>query len=202
MGRPRRKIGRPMKTLSLAHGLQDPRSRALLLHSTKTAPTRMFRVVVELSRSFWGRYQVTPTTATEYRIDFQLMGWLPRQLCAQVVGGAGVCRPYKPMYGNSATVNITSASSFEANGPRFRRDPSPYFLQIQVPEILERQTANASGYIRQPIMPTLHPYQTPGGAGSVGAMRYDDQHQQPYRTCAVNNGSVYTTQDGVQHCSN
>jgi hypothetical protein len=56
--------------------------------------------------------------------------------------------------------------------------------------------------MRQPVMPALHPYQTPGGPGSVAAMKYDDDHLQPYRVCGVNGGSVYTDQSGVQHCTN
>jgi hypothetical protein len=154
-----------------------------------------------LSQRLWGHYRAMPVSPTSVRLDFQVVGWAPRAMCAQVVGGARACRPYTPIYSRSASLNFTSPSSFEAGGSQFRRDPSPYLLQMQVPDVLERQVAGMGG-IRQPVMPALHPYRTPGGAGSVEAMRHDDEHQQPYRICAVNDGSVYTDQNGVQHCTN
>ncbi len=155
-----------------------------------------------MAQRLWGRYRATAVSGNAVHIDFQVQGWAPKQMCAQVVGGARACRPYSPMYSDNATVTFTSPSTFEAAGTQFRRDPTPYLLQMQVPAVIERQIANSAAPMRQPVMPTLHPYQTPGGAGSVGAMRYDDEHQQPYRVCSVNGGSVYTDQNGVQHCSN
>jgi hypothetical protein len=153
------------------------------------------------SQRLWGRYHATQVSASVVHIDFDVQGWAPRQLCAQVIGGARACRPYSPVYSRSADLTSTSQSSFTAAQSHFHRDSSPYLLRMQVPDVVERRIAGMGG-IRQPVMPTLHPYQTPGGPGSVGAMRYDDQHLQPYRTCAVNGGSVYTDQQGVQHCTN
>ncbi len=153
------------------------------------------------AQRLWGRYRVTQVSSSVVHIDFEVMGWAPREMCAQVIGGARACRPYSPIYSKGADMTLTSASSFTAEQTEFRRDPAPYLLRMQVPDVMERQIAGMGG-MRQPVMPTLHPYQTPGGAGSVGAMRYDDQHLQPYRTCAVNDGSVYTDQQGVQHCTN
>lgn len=153
------------------------------------------------SQRLWGRYRTT-ASGNAVRIDFQVMGWAPRQMCVQVSGGARACRPYSPIYSNAATVTFTSSSTFEAGGTQFRRDPSPYLLQTQIPEILEREVANAAPPMRQPVMPTLHPYRTPGGPGSVQGMQWDTDHAQPYRICAVNGGSVYTDQNGVQHCTN
>jgi hypothetical protein len=149
----------------------------------------------------WGRYRAT-ASGNAVHIDFQVMGWAPRQMCVQVSGGARACRPYSPIYSNDATVTFTSSSTFEAGGTQFRRDPSPYLLQIQTPDVLDRQVANSAAPMRQPVMPTLHPYQTPGGPGSVQGMQGDTDHLQPYRVCAVNGGSVYTDQNGVQHCTN
>jgi hypothetical protein len=154
-----------------------------------------------MAQRLWGRYRAAVSGNTVH-IDFQVQGWAPKQMCVQVIGGAHACRPYSPTYSDNVTVTFTSPSTFEVGGTQFLRDPSPYLLQMQVPAVIESQIANSAPPMRQPVMPTLHPYQTPGGAGSIGAMRYDDEHQQPYRVCSVNGGTVYTDQNGVQHCSN
>jgi hypothetical protein len=149
-----------------------------------------------------GVYRTTPLSPTSVRLDLQLRNWAPHQICAHVPGGQQRCSPYSPPKTASLEINFNSPSSFESQGAQFQRDPSPYLLQQQVPDMVDNTAqAPVAPNIQQPVMPTLHPYQTPGGPGSVGAMKYDDEHLQPQRVCGVTGGTVYTTQDGVQHCS-
>ncbi|HEX3810480.1 MAG TPA: hypothetical protein VHW02_12380 [Rhizomicrobium sp.] len=147
----------------------------------------------------WGHYQATPVSGTQIRIDFHPAGFLPHAVCSNMEGVANNCVPVPVAPPYSAVANFASASSFAVQNDQYQRDPSPALLQVQVADTETKQMAAP----QMPVMPTLHPYQTPGGCGpgTVCGMRNDDEHQQPYRVCGVTGGTVYQTRDGVEHCS-
>ncbi len=82
-----------------------------------------------------------------------------------------------------------------------RSSGSP-LLQIEVSDrLIMAAQAPVQPQMRQPVAPTLRPYATPTGPGSVQGMRQDDQMQQ-YRICAVNGGQVVKEYGGSVRCVN
>ena len=67
-----------------------------------------------------------------------------------------------------ATFTATSDSSLQVNGMTVRRDPAPFLLRERVPErVLLAAAAPVQPMMRQPVMPMMHPYQTPNGPGQA-----------------------------------
>jgi DNA-binding beta-propeller fold protein YncE len=151
----------------------------------------------------WGKFSVKQTSQSSAHIELHMADYAPRQICTQMAGMPSSCEAVPPIQLPAFDANFSSPNSFSAQGMSFQRDQQAQLLQVQVPATLVRTLAT-------PVMPysTSLPYQTPGlshqsptGPGSVGAMKYDDEHQQPQRVCGVTGGVVYQTQDGVDHCS-
>jgi len=116
----------------------------------------------------WGTYSVSMRSPTQVHLDVRRQDWAPHQLCSQAPGFPMRCSDYNPPANPSADLTVTSASSIEAGGVRWVRDGSPYLLSQQVPErVFMQAQAPVQPYIRQPVMPTLHPYQTPNGPGNA-----------------------------------
>ena len=148
----------------------------------------------------WGSYTVQPVSAGEMRIDYRVQGFLPRQICAQAPGFQVNCRPNQVPPTSNMQVRFVSPSELEANGIALHRVSGSPLLQMQVPaQLVLAAQAPVQPNMRQPVMPTLHPYQTPTGPGSVQGMRQDDQMQQ-YRICAVNGGQVVKEYGGTVRC--
>jgi hypothetical protein len=145
----------------------------------------------------WGKFSVKQTSQSSAHIELHIADYAPRQVCTQMPGVQGNCIALPPNRVPVLDANFSSPNSFSAQGMSFQRDQQAQLLQAQVPASLVHTLAAPPGI----QTPTLHPYQTPGGPGSVGAMKYDDEHQQPQRVCGVTGGVVYQTQDGVEHCS-
>ncbi len=116
----------------------------------------------------WGRYQEEPIGPGRVRMVYQLQGWLPRWICAQSPGFPVRCQPYRMQATRISVFTATSASAFQVNGLTVRRDPAPFLLRAPVPErLLLAVAAPVQPMMRQPVMPTLHPYQTPNGPGEA-----------------------------------
>jgi hypothetical protein len=124
----------------------------------------------------WGHYQATPVSQYELRMDFQVDGWLPRQICSQAPGFPVHCQPYEVPRGTSSVMAMTSQSSFQASGVMMMRDSNPYLLQQPVPDqVLLAAQAPVAPQMTQPVMPQLNPYRTPNGPGQAiaGANHYN-----------------------------
>ena len=129
---------------------------------------------------FWGNYSATPVSPTQFRLQSQTTGWLPAQFCSQAPGFPARCSPAPHPPEMSFTVAFTSPSSFQAQGMVLARDPSPFLLQQQVPQMaMTAAQAPVQPNIQQPVMPTLHPYQTPNGPGQ-GIANANHQNAQDF----------------------
>ena len=116
----------------------------------------------------WGRYREEPLTPGRVRMVFELQGWLPRFICAQAPGFPVRCQPYRMPRTRMAIFTATSDSSLQVNGMTVRRDPAPFLLRERVPErVLVAAAAPVQPMMRQPVMPMMHPYQTPNGPGQA-----------------------------------
>lgn len=116
----------------------------------------------------WGMYRLAPAGPGQFRIDFQLQGHLPLQICAQAPGSPMSCRPNDVPQSVSGMVTMTSPASFQVNGIMMARDDAAPLLRAAVPQQLVLGIpAPVQPQMRQPVMPTLHPYQTPNGPGNA-----------------------------------
>ena len=140
---------------------------------------------------FWGRYQVSPGQQGLTSIQFDIQGWLPRQICTQVPGFTLKCNAYDIPRSSSATLQFISPDSFQVNGATMSRDPAPQLLGAQVPErYVQNAPAPFQPNIPQPVMPGGGRYVSPfptGGGGGSGDGRCDDNHQRVL--CNMNNGN-------------
>ena len=142
----------------------------------------------------WGHYQATPTAPNAGRVDFQVEGHLPLQICAQAPGFPVNCRPNQVQGSATANITMTSPSSFMVNGIVMSRDPAPYLLQQRVPEqLVLAARAPVQPQMQQPVMPTLHPYQTPNGPGQAIA---NANHAGAQNFINGNMRGCYTGSDG------
>ena len=100
------------------------------------------------------------------RLSSQIDGWLPQKMCAQAPGFAVQCqRAPRPPEMNFA-VKLSSPSTLEVQGVTLRRDAYAALTHVQVPLMaMSHAQAPVQPNMRQPVMPTLHPYQTPNGPG-------------------------------------
>jgi hypothetical protein len=150
----------------------------------------------------WGVYEARQTAQRQLHVSLSVRGFLPAQICAQAPGFPVQCRPNQVPLQQDADVVFTSPSTFEVNGVTMRRGAGSPLLQMRVPDrlVLAAQ-APVQPQMRQPVMPSINPYRTPTGPGSVEGMRQDDQMQQ-YRICAVNGGQVVKEYGGAVRCVN
>jgi hypothetical protein len=150
----------------------------------------------------WGVYQVRPLSSHQLHVSLTVRGVLPRSICAQAPGFAVQCRSNQVPPHQETDVIFTSPSSFQVNGITMSRSSGSPLLQIEVSDrLIMAAQAPVQPQMRQPVAPTLRPYATPTGPGSVQGMRQDDQMQQ-YRICAVNGGQVVKEYGGSVRCVN
>ena len=117
---------------------------------------------------FWGNYRAAPVSADQVRVQSQTVGWLPAAFCSQAPGFPVRCSPTPHPPEMSVVVTFRSPTVLQANGMILRRDNAPYLLDQQVPaRTLSIVAAPAQPNLRQPVMPTLHPYTTPNGPGNA-----------------------------------
>lgn len=123
---------------------------------------------------YWGNYRASPVSAYQVRVQSQTVGWLPAAFCAQAPGFPVRCSPTPRPPEMSVVVTFRSPSMLQADGMILRRDNAPYLLNQQVPaRTLSIVAAPVQPNMRQPVMPTLHPYTTPNGPGNAIA---NDNH--------------------------
>ena len=137
----------------------------------------------------WGHYRATQVSDSQMQTQFEVEGWLPREICTQSPGYQMQCSPYTIPTSGSGTLTFVSPTAFVANGVTMMRDPSPYLLQQQMPEraIVYGQAPAQPGMqqpgMQQPVVPggsRYVPLNRPAGP------QCDDLQQQ--RLCAINNG--------------
>ena len=90
----------------------------------------------------WGTYRTQQTAQNQFRVEVQLQGYLPQQLCGQPPGGAPQnCVPFQLPPTSVSVLTFTSLSSFQevaltvpdGGSINMSRDANPYLLQRQVP---------------------------------------------------------------------
>ena len=148
----------------------------------------------------WGYYRATPAGPNQLRVEFQVQGYLPKQLCAQPPGGPMQCEPFQLPATDASMVTFTSADSFQASSLanpsagsiQEARDPNPVMLNRQVPEQLvvpiAQPPAPSPGPYPAPT-PYVTPYVSPISPYRPKAGPACDDLQQR-RICAINDGHL------------
>jgi len=137
----------------------------------------------------WGQYRVTPNGPNQMRVDFQIAGWLPHQICAQAPGFPVNCRPYNVPTNSTWNVIQQSPGMFQFDGVSMARDSMPGLLQQAVPDrVVNAVPAPVAPVMRQPVVPggQSTPFNRPGLGNNC-----DDLQQQ--RICSINNGNLVTS---------
>ena len=132
----------------------------------------------------WGGYSAQARSPTQIHLDVRRQDWAPHQMCSQAPGFTVKCANYDPPPTTSVDVTVISTTSIQVLGVQLSRDTSPDLLNQPVPEqAFTMARAPVTPNIRPPVMPTLHPYQTPHGPGEAiananhaGARDFIDQH--------------------------
>lgn len=135
----------------------------------------------------WGSYRAVPVSATQLRLETQVQGWSPHQVCAQAPGFAVKCGDFTPPAAPPATLEFSSPESFRVQGVVAHRDNAPALLQMNVPDRIVLAAP-------APVRPVNPPDGGRGGGGHVtpvnpvnGAAR--DELQQR-RICSINGGNL------------
>jgi len=155
----------------------------------------------------WGKYSVKQIGQNRYVLTFNLKGHAPREMCMQ----GGGCQNNDVPATVTDTDEIRGPGNFHfsttvngvtTEGDAYRSPVPRQLLSAVGPRVtFNPPPQSAGGSAKMPTMPTLHPYQTPGGGtyhvpGQGGTC--DDAQQR--RICSVNNGSFYRNSQGCLIC--
>ena len=146
----------------------------------------------------WGTYRSGPAGPNQLRLELQMQGYLPKQLCLPAQGVPPLCQPF-PTPPPTATVMVTftSPSSFQSvlqNTPSApmvmaTRDPNPALLQQQV---APQQTLNLPAPPPGPTpYPSPTPYATPAPSPAPYRQTCDDGHTRTI--CSIRGGRLVSS---------
>ena len=149
----------------------------------------------------WGTYRASPAGPNQLRVDLQMQGYLPQQICTQSPGAQPLCQPFTLPATDASMVTFTSPNSFQAISPinpatgimTATRDQNPVLLQQQVApqQLVNLPAPPPSGYIGPAI-------QTPAyNVPSSRVSRCDDT--QTRTSCAITGGRLVVS-DGCLVC--
>lgn len=169
---------------------QDGMDQNTLLFQPNGTYVRVSRLANGELLKYWGGYTAVQVSRTQIRLQSHTQGWLPVTFCAQAPGFAPQCSPEPRPPEMSFVVQFTSPSTIIAEGTTMSRDPAPYLLQQQVPQqVMLAARAPVQPNIQQPVMPTLHLYETPNGPGNQMANGFHaanrDRLDQVQRGCYI-----------------
>jgi hypothetical protein len=150
----------------------------------------------------WGKYQIRQIGTNRYEMTSHSRGVAPQSFCT----ADGQCHPNVLPENATETIEMIDANSYHSkttmNGQvteaDLHRSEIPPGLTTQVAAQVQLPAPPPSGG-GAPVMPTLHPYVTPGGGNKTMGNNCDNLQQQ--RICAINNGHIYTDTRGCQVCA-
>ena len=130
------------------------------------SPDGQFVSVVRLPNGLlgraWGTYRATPVSPNQLRIESQLQGWLPREVCQQPAGGQPQCQPFQVPPTDTSLVTFSSPDQRQTMSEtsagallNSMRDNQPALLQAQTP--LRWVTVVQPSAAPAPIAPSYSP---------------------------------------------
>ena len=156
----------------------------------------------------WGTYRSAQVSPNQLRLQTQLEGWLPREVCQQQAGGQPQCQPFQIPTSDTSLVTFSSPSQFqsmsEANAGGMvneMRDNQPALLQAQAPQrwlTVLQPSANPGP------APVIAPYVNPssrGPATNIPGLGGNCDDLQQRRICGINDGQLIRGRDGCLRCS-
>ena len=169
------------------------------------------RLANGLIARFWGYYRASPAGLNQLRVEFQLQGSLPRQVCRQAPGYAPQCQPFQVPANDTVLVTFSSPDQFLSvsqtiQGPPIAeaRDSQAPLLQVQAPQqwvinVLPPQSAPST-----PTAPVVTPYQSPinrGPATNIPGLGGNCDDLQQRRICSINDGALVRGPNGCLVCT-
>ena len=165
-----------------------------------------FVSVAQLSNGFIGRisgfYRTTPVGPNQLRLDLQLQGWLPREICQQMAGGQPQCQPVQIPTNDTVIVTFNSPDDLHGddqvtpgNFINEQRDNQPALLQAQAPQRWINVIQPSAPVLAGPP-PVITPYVTPGRrqpATNIPGLGGNCDDLQQRRICAINNGRLVSS---------
>ncbi len=145
----------------------------------------------------WGNYSVQAAGNNTYRISFQTTGFAPMQVCTQGVGCTQLSRTQT--FANSYVLvdrnHLRSLDRQQLITARVAQIPAELTAQLPATKMnAGAPPISTGGYPSNGGRSGGSTYHVPGQGGTC-----DNLQQQ--RICNLNDGYLYTGQDGCQHCS-
>ena len=168
---------------------QSSGQNGLIQQADSFGPDGRFMSVGRLPNGFlarlWGIYRTTPVGPNQLRLETQLQGWLPQEICQQPTGQQPQCQPFQLPAEDTSLVTFSSPDQFQSmsqtgagNMLNETRDNQPALLQAQAPQrwvmVVQPSPAPVPGPSPAPVTVNPRPYLSPTPAPHRNACPNDD----------------------------
>ena len=206
-------IGSWTTTMPMQDGSGQIVSFSEFLPNGNTRATSIFQggSMNNIRMQVWGKYTVKQLGPHRYQLTISVRGHAPRQMCMHGGSCQNMDLPTNAtetddMHGPDSYHSVTTLNGVTTEAELHRSPVPPQLMSLVGPLVTFSAPPQAAqgggGGGGAPIMPTMHPYVTPGGGsyhvpGQGGTC--DDAQQN--RICSVNSGHMYTDSRGCRMCA-